>query len=86
MFKVVEQGLGEIVWFGCSPTVSKLETLDFVITKFGADTNAQSELSNTGIIVPTAETAGKMVHRAVIEYCSRNMEEPSTKGLLASNQ
>lgn len=46
-----------------------LKTRSLVQTKFGADTNVQSELSKTGFIVPIVITVRKIVGRAVNEYC-----------------
>lgn len=42
------------------------------------DTIVKALLSNTNLIVPIAETVGKVVSRAIDEYSPREIEETST--------
>lgn len=66
MFNMAEQAQREVVGSGRVSTVSEVET-GGLVRKSVVDRITQAVLSDTGFIVPTAETVGKMVYRALDE-------------------
>lgn len=64
MFKVVEQVLTEATRCGHVPTVSEAKMRSLVEKKSVGLIIVKSIMSNTGFIVPIAETTGKMMDSA----------------------
>lgn len=72
ILNVVDQALGETVWYFHVATVSKAWTQWLVQTIFVADSIVQSVLSRTESIVPIADTVGKLMDNVVDLHCSRD--------------
>lgn len=75
MINVVEQGLGERIWYGRFPTVLEAQMRGLVQSNSVVDIILQATLSNTGLMVPIAEKVVKLVDRDFDQYHLSNIEE-----------
>lgn len=70
--------MGGVVGSSCAKTLSEAEMCILDQTKAVSNSTVKSILSTTRFIVPIAETVGKTVNRAVVEYRLHITGEAST--------